>query len=124
MKNATNSATGEAPSMLLFKSKIDPIKRERIFTSNDITELRRDANQRAYNKRQKRLTQLNSKKGLPEFKNGEKVYMTNSWKQGKLDYYFVPEPIYFIKMLSTNIAQLQDKYKFLITCHMEQLRKL
>eukprot|EP00834_Sanchytrium_tribonematis_P007937 NODE_809_length_3752_cov_0.454421.p1 type:complete len:196 gc:universal NODE_809_length_3752_cov_0.454421:1624-2211(+) len=39
MNNATNSATGEAPSILLFKSKIDPLKRIRITKSDDIIEL-------------------------------------------------------------------------------------
>eukprot|EP00834_Sanchytrium_tribonematis_P005424 NODE_326_length_9650_cov_0.368129.p6 type:complete len:110 gc:universal NODE_326_length_9650_cov_0.368129:938-1267(+) len=105
MNNATNGATGEDPSELLFQRKIGPIQMKRY------TELRRNANHTAYNYRKKQLPNINSKMVMPTYKRGDKVFIINSWKQGKLDYYYNPDPVYFVKKLSTNIAQLPDSFQ-------------
>ena len=122
INNSTSSSTNQSPSSLMFGRTIDPLSLQRITIEESLKVTRDKANKDAYLNRNKRLSKLNSKRDKKTFKPGDKVYITNSWKNNKQDYYYLEHPLTFVRTLTTNIAELQADNGKLIECHLHDIR--
>ena len=123
INNSRNSNTGNSPMQLLFGQSINPVTLDRASYMDNIKELRSKANIRAYSNRQNALDKRNNKCELT-YQLGDTVFISNSWRTSKLDYYFLDTPMTYIKELATNIVQLQTPEGKLIRCHIHDIRKL
>ena len=122
INNSKNSSTGNSPMKLLFGQTIDPVTLNRETFMNDIKAIRTKSNIQAYNTRQNALDKINKTK--IDYKKGDQVFISNSWRSSKLDYFYLNTPLIFISEVATNIAQLQAENGKLISCHFHDIRKL